>query len=205
MTATPNDFMLERAVALLVEGQQWNAAIGLMALIAQHYPKKGSAWFGLGSLLWRLRQPHLIDEAITALKRSLDVDDERNTRVMLRTVEEEARKNGTNPDDLKSFGGSPYPFFADLVDFTPQTLIDAVGALEWDQRAQMLTFLGDQPGDLFDALVEAMANNDPNANVKRSAAQALKARPAKPAPPPPASVDVPVDPDETGEMPPSDA
>lgn len=182
MEKTTQELMLEQAAVLYTEAGGWQAALGIFVTLAQLNPQNHNAWFGIGSALWRLGvdQPDLLDMALGPLKRAVELNPNPTNRTythLLRTAEESARKSGVDPDTIPAYQGDPATF-AELVHFTPETLVEPARAMNWEARAKLVMAAGETRGDLFLPLLERLAASDPNMQVKRAAGQALANRPA---------------------------
>lgn len=185
MTLTPIERRLEDATVLYVKAQAWQASIGLFAELARIESDNTNAWLGIGSALWRLslHQPELLEPAVSALKRAVDENQRalnKSPKQLLFNASQSATKAGINVDAIKAFSGDP-KHFAESVQFTPQTLLDATRTLGIDDRAQLVSLLSEVPGELFDALLNDLAENDADSNVRVIAAKSLRERPQKPA------------------------
>ncbi|NWF67655.1 MAG: hypothetical protein HXY40_01085 [Chloroflexi bacterium] len=191
MTLTPEERRIEDATVLYVKAGAWPVAVGLFALLAEREPDNANAWFGIGSALWRLSLDNsaLLEPAVAALKRSVGENERYGNKTFKQTLlsaSQSASKAGLNPDTIAPFSGNAHTF-VDLVGFSPQSAIDATRRLEWDARARLVSLLSEVKGELFDTLLQDIADHDSNPNVRTAAARALRERQAVPVPPPSAN------------------
>jgi hypothetical protein len=192
MTLTPIERRLEDATVLFIKAQAWKAAIGLFAELARVESDNANAWFGMGSSLWRLslNEPQLLEPSVAALKRAVEENKQftnHTYKQLLVSASQSATKAGINVDLIATFHGDP-KHFADAVDFTPQTLIDATRTLDVDSRTRLVSVLSEVPGELVETLLRDLADNDANSSVRTVATRALSERPQKPIAPEPISV-----------------
>jgi hypothetical protein len=191
MTLTPIERRLEDATVVYIKAQAWKATIGLSAELARVEPDNANAWFGIGSSLWRLSldQPELLEPAVAALKRAVEENKKflnHSYKQLLFSASQSATKAGHNVDSIASFNGDP-KHFADVVNFSSQTLIEATHALDVDSRTHIVSVLSEVPGELVEALLTDLSENDENSIVRTAASRALRERPQKPVIPEPTS------------------
>ncbi|MFN8372057.1 MAG: hypothetical protein U0694_04175 [Anaerolineae bacterium] len=188
MTLSPIERRLEDATVLYVKAQAWKASIGLFAELARIEPDNANAWFGIGSAMWRmsLDAPELLEPAVATLKRAAEENKQftnKTYKQLLFSASQSADKAGYHSESIPAFSGDTKPLL-DAIQFTPQMLIEATQALDWESRIKVATLLSEVPGELFDALLNDLAENDSNSNVRTFANRALRDRPQKPAPMP---------------------
>ncbi len=190
MTLTPVERRLEDAIVLYVKAQAWQASIGLFAELARIESDNANAWLGIGSALWRLSldSPELLEPAVAALKRAVEENKQplnKSPRQLLFNASQSATKAGIDAQAIKAFAGDPR-YFAELVQFTPQTLIDTTRTLNENARAQIVSLLSEVPGEIVELLLTDLSEKDANNYVRTAASKALRERPQKPAAPVPA-------------------
>jgi HEAT repeat protein len=191
MTLTPIERRLEDATVVYIKAQAWQATIGLSAELARLESNNANAWFGIGSSLWRLslNDPTLLEPTVAALKRAVKENKQfmNNTyKQLLFSASQSATKAGLNVESIVAFKGDP-KHFAEVIEFTPQTLIDATRTLNVDSRVQIVSVLSEVPGELVEALLTDLSENDENSSVRTVASRALRERPQKPVAPEPVS------------------
>lgn len=177
------EMRLEKAAALYLETEAWTAALRVYVALAEQNAANPNGWFGIGSILWRLSatEADLLPAAVAALKRAADLNrnpDNKHYKRVLFSATESARKAGLDPDGIAPAGDEDAREALIAAEFERDQLIAATRALPWDQRVQIVHAFADQPELLLVAVVEDIAADDPNANVRATATRALAARPA---------------------------
>jgi hypothetical protein len=173
--------MIEDAAMVFLNAKAWPAAIGVFSTLVQANPQNPDGWFGMGSALWRMafNDVPTLTLALSVIKRAMDTNtqkDDKNYKFLLTSISEQAVKLGIVPEDVAAFAGDDPQSILDLIHFTPQMLVDAARALEWDKRAKLVSYLGELPFEMFTPLLEDVATNETNFMLKKSAQKAVDQR-----------------------------
>jgi hypothetical protein len=170
--------MLDQAAWIFVEQEQFTAATGVLAALAERDPNYQIVWTALGRCLMALAGQANDSKsfltrlilAISCVKRALVQHPHDTSNIdWLEQIRQNSPLTEKQFSEIEPFKDD-FLFLLASVNFKPEILISATRAIaQWEKRTQIIMFLGSQyPPAFLPILIDAI-DNDPHPDVVMAA------------------------------------